>query len=54
MFANTNIPERSLDVFGPVLLTLLLLGGLAIGAFGALVPAQRGARARIAPVLLAE
>jgi hypothetical protein len=33
---------------------LLLLGGLAIAAFGAFVPAQRAARARIAPVLQAE
>jgi putative ABC transport system permease protein len=53
-FANTNIPERSFDVFGPVLLALLTLGGLAIAAVGAWLPAQRAARARIAPVLQAE
>lgn len=53
-FANTNIPERSFDVFGPGLLALLGLGGLAIAVVGAWVPAQRAARARIAPVLQAE
>jgi putative ABC transport system permease protein len=53
-FANTNIPETSFDVFGPLLLGLLGLGGLAIAVVGAWVPAQRAARARIAPVLQAE
>jgi len=53
-FANTNLPERSFDVFGPVLLAVLALGGLAIAAIGAWLPAQRAARARIAPVLQAE
>ena len=32
----------------------LALTGLAIGAAGAFLPAQRAARARIAPVLQAE
>ena len=53
-FANTNVPERSFDVFGPVLLGILALGGLAIAAVGAWLPAQRAARARIGPVLQAE
>jgi putative ABC transport system permease protein len=51
---GTGIPESSFDVFGPVFLTLLALGGLAIAAVGAYLPAQRAAKARIAPVLLAE
>jgi putative ABC transport system permease protein len=53
-FANTNIPERSFDVFGSVLLAVLVLGGLGIAAAGAWLPAGRAARARIAPVLQAE
>jgi putative ABC transport system permease protein len=53
-FANTNIPESSFDVFGSALLAVLALGGLAIAAVGAWLPAQRAARATIAPVLQAE
>jgi hypothetical protein len=53
-FANTHIPKRSFDVFGPALLMLLVLGGLAIAAVGAWLPAQRAAPARIAPALQAE
>jgi putative ABC transport system permease protein len=51
---GTGIPDSSFDVFGPVFLTLLAMGGLAIAVAGAYLPAQRAARARIAPVLLAE
>jgi len=52
--ARTAVPEVSLDVFGPVALVGLALSGLAIAGIGALLPAQRAARARIAPVLQAE
>ncbi len=52
--AKTGIPASTFDVFGPVLFAALALAGLAIGATGAYVPAQRAARARIAPVLQAE
>jgi putative ABC transport system permease protein len=52
--ARTGIPESSFDVVGPILLAALGLTGLVMAALGALVPAQRAARARIAPVLLAE
>jgi putative ABC transport system permease protein len=52
--AQTGIPESSFDVVGPVLLVVLALTGLVMAALGAFVPAQRAARARIAPVLLAE
>jgi putative ABC transport system permease protein len=51
---GSGIPDSSFDVFGPIFLTVLALGGLAIAATGAYLPAQRAARARIAPVLLAE
>ncbi|HEY7132685.1 MAG TPA: hypothetical protein VH440_10560, partial [Candidatus Limnocylindrales bacterium] len=52
--ASLAIPDSSFDVFGPLLLAGLALGGLAIAAIGAWVPAQRAARLRIAPVLQAE
>lgn len=52
--ARTAVPEVSLDVFGPFAILGLALTGLAIAAIGALVPAQRATRARIAPVLQAE
>jgi putative ABC transport system permease protein len=52
--AKTAIPESSFDVFGPLLLVGLGLVGLAIAAVGAFVPAQRAARASIAPILQAE
>lgn len=52
--ARTAVPEVSLDVFGPFAILGLALTGLAIAAIGAFVPAQRAARARIAPVLQAE
>jgi putative ABC transport system permease protein len=52
--ARTRIPEQVYDVFPLVVLVGLGLLGLVIGAAGAYVPAQRAARARIAPVLQAE
>jgi putative ABC transport system permease protein len=52
--AKTAIPPAVFDVFPAVLLLGLALSGLAIGAAGAFLPAQRAARARIAPVLQAE
>ena len=52
--AQTGIPESTFDVLGPVLLAGLLLSGLAIATVGAYLPAQRAARARVAPVLQAE
>jgi putative ABC transport system permease protein len=52
--ARTRIPEQVYDVFPLVVLIGLGLLGLVIGAAGAYVPAQRAARARIAPVLQAE
>ncbi len=53
-FANTAIPDSAFDVFPPLLLLALACSGLAIAVAGAYLPAQRAARARIAPVLLAE
>jgi len=52
--ANTAIPNVSFDVFPPFLLVALAGSGLAIAVAGAYLPAQRAARARIAPVLQAE
>jgi putative ABC transport system permease protein len=52
--ADTAIPEVSFDVFPPLLLVALACSGLAIAVAGAYVPAQRAARARIAPALQAE
>jgi len=52
--AKTRIPAEVYDVFPLVLLVGLGLLGLAIGAIGAYLPAQRAARASIAPVLQAE
>jgi putative ABC transport system permease protein len=51
---GTRIPESTFDVFPPVAVVGLALVGLAIAAVGAYAPAQRAARARIAPVLQAE
>ena len=47
-------PTQVYDVFPLVVLLGLGLLGLAIGALGAYLPAQRAARASIAPVLQAE
>jgi putative ABC transport system permease protein len=52
--AKTNIPPQEFDVFPPLAFLGLALLGLVIGAVGAWLPAQRAARARIAPVLQAE
>jgi putative ABC transport system permease protein len=52
--AQTAIPDSTFDVFAPVVLAGLVLSGLAIAVIGAYPPAQRAARARIAPVLQAE
>jgi putative ABC transport system permease protein len=52
--AKTSVPASVFDVFPPAAFVGLILTGLAIGAIGAFLPAQRAARARIAPVLQAE
>jgi len=52
--AKTRIPEQVYAVFPLFVLVGLGLLGLGIGALGAWLPAQRAARARIAPVLQAE
>jgi putative ABC transport system permease protein len=52
--AGTRIPESTMAVFVPAAIIGLALTGLAIAAIGAYLPAQRAARARIAPVLQAE
>ena len=52
--AGTRIPERTFDVLVRRSMVGLALTGLAIAAVGAYLPAQRAARARIAPVLQAE
>jgi putative ABC transport system permease protein len=52
--AATAIPESVYDVFSGAMLVGLALAGLAIGVAGAVLPAQRVARAPIAPVLAAE
>jgi putative ABC transport system permease protein len=51
---RTDIPPAIYDVVGPATIVALGLSGLVIGAAGAYLPAQRAARARIAPVLQAE
>ena len=52
--AKTRIPSQVYDVFPFLVLVGLGLLGLVIGALGAWLPAQRAARARIAPVIGAE
>jgi putative ABC transport system permease protein len=52
--AGTRVPESTMAVFVPAAIIGLALTGLAIAAVGAYLPAQRAARARIAPVLQAE
>jgi putative ABC transport system permease protein len=52
--AKTAIPESAFDILAPAAFVALALAGLAIAAIGAFLPAQRAARARIAPVLQAE
>jgi putative ABC transport system permease protein len=52
--AKTAIPETAFDVLTPAAFVALALAGLAIAAVGAYLPAQRAARAGIAPILQAE
>jgi putative ABC transport system permease protein len=52
--AKTAIPAAVFDVFTPLVVAGLALAGLGIGLLGAVAPAQRAARLRIAPVLQAE
>jgi putative ABC transport system permease protein len=52
--SNTGVPESSFDVFPVGALVVLGLAGVAIGALGAWVPAQRAARAPIVETLQAE
>ena len=51
---STAVPESTFAVFAPVAFIGLSLAGLAIALAGAYLPAQRAARASIAPVLQAE
>ena len=52
--AKTAIPTAVFDVFTPVVIAGLALAGLGIGLLGAVAPARRAARLKIAPVLQAE
>ncbi|MFF8811075.1 FtsX-like permease family protein [Streptomyces pactum] len=52
--AGTGLPSSVLDVYGPVQLLLLGLGGVVIAVLGALVPAGWAARARTATALRTE
>jgi putative ABC transport system permease protein len=52
--SGTGVPAQAIDVLPATVLALLGFGGLAIAIVGAWLPAQRAARARIAPVLQAE
>jgi putative ABC transport system permease protein len=52
--SGTDVPAQAIDVLPATVLALLGFGGLAIAIVGAWLPAQRAARARIAPVLQAE
>ncbi|MFC7484813.1 ABC transporter permease [Luedemannella flava] len=49
--ARSSIPAAALDVWHAPTLALLALAGLVIALLGALVPARRAARLRIAEVL---
>ncbi|AIR96166.1 ABC transporter permease [Streptomyces glaucescens] len=51
---GTGLPSPVLDVYGPVELLLLGLGGVAIAVLGAVVPAGWAARARTATALRTE
>ncbi|MQY08427.1 ABC transporter permease [Actinomadura macrotermitis] len=52
--AGTGLPAGALDPYGAPLLAALLLGGLAIAAAGALLPATWAARIRTATALRTE
>ncbi|WBC15438.1 hypothetical protein O7600_00975 [Micromonospora sp. WMMA1998] len=49
-----RLPETLLDVYGPVLLTALALGGPVTALLGALLPAGWAARTRTATALRTE
>ncbi|MEU0368922.1 FtsX-like permease family protein [Streptomyces sp. NPDC006283] len=51
---GTRLPSPVLDVYGPVQLLLLGLGGVVIAVLGALIPAGWAARARTATALRTE
>ncbi|MFE4539071.1 ABC transporter permease [Streptomyces scopuliridis] len=51
---GTTLPSSVLDVYGPVELLLLGLGGVVLAMLGALVPAGWAAKARTATALRAE
>ncbi len=52
--AGTSMPAPVIDVYEPSQLILLGLGGIAIAALGALIPAGWAARARTATALRTE
>jgi putative ABC transport system permease protein len=52
--AQVAFPDAVLDVFTAPMLGLLVLGGVAIAALGAFVPARSAARLPIAEVLRSE
>ena len=52
--AETRIAAVTFDVFTPLTIVGLTLAGLATAAVGAYLPAQRAARAPIAPILQGE
>ena len=52
--AGVRLPQMVLDVWGPVLLVLLGLGGIVIAVAGALLPAGWAARIRTATALRTE
>ncbi|MGW8703310.1 hypothetical protein ACWGOK_41465 [Streptomyces eurythermus] len=51
---GTSLPSPVLEVYEPVQLLLLGLGGVVIAMLGALIPAGWAARARTATALLTE
>jgi putative ABC transport system permease protein len=51
---GTSLPSLVLEVYGPISLLLLGLGGVVIAMLGALIPAGWAARARTATVLRTE
>ncbi|MEU5885030.1 FtsX-like permease family protein [Spirillospora sp. NPDC047279] len=52
--AGTGLPAEVMDAYSPLLLAVLLLGGLAIATAGALLPATWAARIRTASALRTE
>ena len=49
-----NLPMQALDVYGPVELVVIAVGGLIIAVLGALLPASWAARVRAATALRSE